>query len=95
MNDIEKLFGGLGDWCQDILNKAKETIKTTEISLGENRKRVTVELPEPSSDDDAAWRKACNARILDAIPEGYLLKSSEIKEETFVRRYADLIVEKS
>lgn len=100
MNPIEKFF-------KDILDGIMEPAKTTETDMGVNKKKIQVELPDPpppggfaSGDkeyDDAliAWRKLCNAKILEAIPRSYTLKSSEIKEEKIVRYYADLVVEKS
>lgn len=111
MNEVERLFKGLGDWWQDVLNKVKVVpLKTTEMDMGMNKKKIQVELPEPPASggfagcpsgdneyDDAliVWRALCNAKIVEAIPCGYDLKSSEIKEEKIVRHYADLVVEKS
>lgn len=110
MNDVERLFENFGNWWQDVINKDTEQVKKTETNFGINKKKIQVELPEPppaggfsgcpSGDteyDDAIviWQKTCNAKILEAIPNGYSLKSSEIKEDRIVRHYADLIVEKS
>jgi hypothetical protein len=105
MNEVEKFFTDILNGIKDAVKP-----KTTETNAGMNKKKIEVELPEPppaggfagcpSGDnayDDALadWRKLCNTKILEAIPPGYTLKSSEIKEERIVRHYADLVVEKS
>ena len=110
MNDIETMLEGLGKWWEDVVSKAKEQVKKTETDISMTKKKIQVELPEPPSAggfagcpsgdceyDEAIkkWQKECNAKILEAIPYGYSLKSSEVKEERIVRHYADLIVEKS
>ncbi len=94
MNTVEKFFKEILD---GLKGAAEEVTKTTETNLGLNKKSIQVELPEPPTDEAALddWRQECNARILTAIPRGYTLKGSEIKEEKIVRHYADLVVEKS
>lgn len=94
MNSVEKFFKDLLD---GIKGAAEEAVKTTETDLGLNKKNVQVELPWQPTDEAMLddWRQECNARILTAIPRGYTLKGSEIKEEKIVRHYANLIVEKS
>ena len=107
MNEFEKFVNEVLNGIKDIVKPTVKP-NTTETPLGANKKKVTVELSEPpsaggfagcpSSDceyDEAMdrWRAECNAKIVAAIPKGYSLKSSEIKEEKIVRHYADLIVE--
>ena len=109
MNEVERLFRGIFDTIKEVIEPKKPT-STTEVDLGMNKKKIQVELPEPpssggfagcpSGDNEyeealAVWRKEVNAKILQAIPTGYNLKSSEVKEERIVRHYADLVVEKS
>ncbi len=72
-------------------------------------KKIEVELPEPPSSGGYAccpsgdteyeeafdkWREKCNAVILKAVPKGYNLKSSEVKESRVVRHYAVIEVDK-
>ena len=104
------MLNKLKNWWEQSVEAAKETLKTKETNLGINKKQIQVELPAPppaggfaccpSGDneyDDAVyeWQKKCNTMILAAVPRGYDLKSSEVKEERIVRHYANLVVEKS
>lgn len=71
-------------------------------------KKLEIDLPEeppsggyaccPSGDTEydeaiAVWHKQVNKVILDAIPRGFRLKSSEIKKITVVRHFAEITVE--
>jgi hypothetical protein len=106
MTEVEKFLKGVLDNIKEAITPTKKT----ETDMDMNKKQLQVELPEPppsggfagcpSGDteyEDAMreWEKLCNAKILEAIPRGYNLKSSEIKEERIVRHYANIIVEKS
>jgi hypothetical protein len=107
MNEVEKFIKDILNGIKEVVTPAK----TTETDVGVNKKQIQVELPPPpptaggfaccpsgnSEYDDAMrdWEKLCNAKILEAIPRGYSLKSSEVKEEKIVRHYANLVVEKS
>lgn len=102
MNELEKLLRGVVDTIKEAVDSASKPmkpVKKTETDVGVNKKQIEVELPEPpSSDNDDAmgeWEKLCNAKILEAIPRGYSLKSSEVKEVIIVRHYANIVVEKS
>ncbi len=72
-------------------------------------KKIEIELPEkpsaghysccPSGDneyDDALkkWNVAVNQKILEAIPDGYHLKSCTVKEVKIVKNIADVTLEK-
>lgn len=102
------------DWDKELENfiegLASQLLGEPEMELGMNKKKISVELPEPppaggfaccpSGDteyDEAMekWHKKVNAVILEAIPRGYKLQSSEVKEEKIVRHYANIVVEKS
>ncbi len=87
-----------------------ELIKPQETAVDMKSGKKTIELPppppaggfsgSPSGDNEyddamAKWQKQVNAIILDAIPIGHRLKSSEIKEEKIVRHFAEIVVEKS
>lgn len=77
-----------------------------EINIkGENVKKIEIDLPEcpssgafcggPSGDneyDEAMnkWRKQCNLKIIEAIPDGCSLKSSKIKEVKIVKHVAEI-----
>jgi len=106
--ELEKLMKGVFDTLKDAVTVTPP--KTTVKNMGANKQQIEVELPEPppaggfagcpSGDceyDDAIreWEKVCNAKILAAIPRGFSLKSSEVKEEKIVRHYANIVVEKS
>lgn len=96
-NQVERFFENVGKWWQQVVNTAKESVQTKETDVGPNKKQIQVELPEPPEGEEALaeYRKVCNARILEAVPSGYSLKSSEVKEERIVKHYADIVVEKS
>lgn len=85
----------------------KEATQETIVDM--NTKKLQIELPSPpssggfascpSGDNDydeamAAWQKKVNAIILEAIPLGCKLKSSEIKEEKIVKHFAEIVIEK-
>lgn len=106
MNEVEKFLKNIIDGIKEVVTPTK----TTETDMGINKKQIQVELPEPppsggfaacpSGDTEyeealADWRALCNAKIIAAVPRGYNLKSSEVKEEKIVRHYANIIVEKS
>lgn len=72
--------------------------------------KIEIDLPEeppaggyaccPSGDneyDEALheWRIKVNKLILDKIPRGFNLKSSEIKKVTVVRHFATIVVEQT
>lgn len=109
MNDVEKFFTDIFNGIKDAVKPVTKP-KTTETSAGMNKKKIEVELPEPppaggfsgcpSGDneyDEAMdrWRKEVNGVILNAIPCGYVLQSSSVKEVKTVRHYAEIVVEKS
>lgn len=108
MNDIEKIFKSVFDWAQDVAGNVKPIVKETNINM--NSKKIEVELPEkpssgayascPSGDNEyndaiEEWGKRVNAVVLNAIPRGYALKSSEVKEIKTVRQVAEIVVEKT
>ena len=110
MNDVERLFKGIIDSIKEVIEPKKPAANKTETSCGMNKKKIEVELPEPPSAggfagcpsgdneyDEALekWRKEVNAVILNAIPRGYKLQASEVKEVKTVRHYAEIVVEKS
>lgn len=96
-NQVERFFENVGKWWQQVVSPTTEAVQTKEADLGSNRKLITVEISVPPDDEAgmANWRKDCNARILEAIPAGYTLKSSAVKEERIVKHYAEIVVEKS
>lgn len=108
MFDFEGFFKNLNttwnEFVQDLKPKTEETI------IDMNSKKIQIDLPapppaggfsgSPSGDNDydealAIWHKKVNAIILEAIPLGYKLKASEVKEEKIVRHFAEIVVEKS
>lgn len=104
--ELEKLWKSVLDTVKDTVTPPKTTVK----DMGMNKKQIEVELPAPPPSGGFAgcpsgdteyeeamreWEKDCNAQILAAIPRGYSLKSSEVKEERIVRHYANIVVEKS
>jgi hypothetical protein len=73
------------------------------------KKKIEVELPEPPSSGGYAscpsgdteyeeamneWHQKVNGIILKAVPKGYNLKSSEIKQTRTVRNFAVIEIEK-
>ena len=91
-------------------NTLKErNLKTEEVEIDMNKKKITIELPEPPSAGSYSggpsgdteyneaidkWYKKVNAMIVDAIPHGYKLSSSDISEVKTVRHLAEIVVEK-
>lgn len=72
--------------------------------------KIEIDLPEeppsgsfsccPSGDNEydealAEWRKKVNKVILEAVPYGFNLKSSDIKKTTVVRHFATIVVEEA
>jgi len=109
MKELDKFFKNVEDWLQDVFSKNGD-IKSETKDLDMSRKIITIDLPAkpssgafssgPSGDteyDEAlnAWRKEVNARILESIPPGYSLQSSQVKHEKIVRDYAEIVVEKN
>jgi len=101
MFDLESILKQVQNTVNEFIkSKPQETV--TDVS----GKKI-IELPEPplagsstrpvDTSDEAMgkWQKQVNAMILDAIPIGFKLKSSEIKEEKIVRYFAEIVVEKS
>ena len=98
MNEVENIYEELCKWWKETVESAKA--KTTEKDLGADRKNIQVELPEPpsggySDTEYDEWRRKVNGIILEAIPRGYKLQSSDVKEIITVRHYADIVVEKA
>lgn len=93
------------DWYRigmDVWSKLKKELEMS-------NKKIEIELPEPppaggyascpSGDTEYEealdkWHEKVNALILKAVPRGYNLKSSEIKQTKVVRNYAVVEVEK-
>jgi len=82
---------------KDLIAGKSEPMPTQETDIGVGKKRIEVELPAPPSGDDeealADWCRSVNVKIVEAVPRGYNLKSSEVKE--VVRHVAEIVVEKS
>lgn len=106
--ELERLLKGAFDAVKEAITVTPP--KTTVKAVSPNQQQIEVELPEPpsaggyascpSGDTDyeealADWRALCNAKVVAAIPRGFSLKSSEVKEEKIVRHYANIVVEKS
>lgn len=108
MNVVEKLFKDILDGIKEAVEP--QPTKTTETDISMTKKKIEVELPEPpsaggyascpSGDTEyeealADWKKVCNTKIVEAVPRGYDLKSSEVKTVKIVRHFAEIVVEKS
>lgn len=106
MKTIEQLIKDVMGSVKEMIDPV---VNMTESEIGMGKKKIEVELPEPPSSggfagcpsgdndyDDAMkrWRQTANAIIVKAIPDGYDLKSSEIKETKVVRHFAEIVVEK-
>jgi hypothetical protein len=106
MFDLEAILKQVQNTLNDFVQQSQPQETVTDVQGG----KKTIELPapppsggfsgSPSGDTEydeamAKWHRQVNAIILDAIPLGFKLKSSEIKEEKIVRHFAEIVVEKS